>query len=66
MRQVEISGVKYDVIAEENREQVKAKYPNAYDNMVRCGQVAYLAIKRPTGRKEYMAIEYTSGRVILL
>jgi hypothetical protein len=66
MRQVTVAGVTYNVIAEENREQVKAKYPNAYDNMVRCNQVAYLALKRPTGRKEFMAIEYTSGRVILL
>ena len=66
MRQVEVSGVKYDVIAEHTREQVKAEHPNTYDNMVRCNQAAYLAVKRPNGRKEKLAIEYTNGRVILL
>ena len=65
-RTVTINRKQYEVTSEQTREQIAQDHPLTAANMERAGQAAYLTVKLPTGKREYMALEFVSGTVQML
>lgn len=61
MNQVTIRGITYQVESVITREDCLEQYPHTYANMVQQRQVRLLALRRPNGRKQTIAIQSEDG-----
>ena len=65
-RTVTIRNKRYEVTSAQTCEQIAQAHPLTAANMAANGQAAYLTVKLPTGKREYMALEFVNGIVQML
>ena len=61
-----IDGITYEVVQYTTREQHSATRPHLAAHMAKAGIVASALLKRPKGRKHYMANHYGADRWLVL
>lgn len=66
METVTVNGITYNVESKVTREDIRESQPLTYRNMTKTGQIAYLNLRRPAGRKVCIGIEFSDGNIKLL